>query len=121
MKSLILLLMLAVSATAQDSPAAGFIEGFPDVPRLDVVTGIVGDSVLFDTPSGTVAEVTLAIAGGALNAMKQYRESLTSLGWTCNAPTIAMDCWRERHRLMFKSPAGEDAGGTLILRLEPTR
>ncbi len=121
MKSLIPLLMLARAATAQDSPAAGFLEGFPDVPRLDVVTGIAGDSVLFDTPGGTVAEITLKIAGSTLNAMKQYRESLTSLGWTCNAPTIAMDCWRERHRLMFKSPAGENASGMLILRLEPTR
>jgi hypothetical protein len=106
----------APAATAEE----GFIEGFPDVPILDVVTGIDGDSLLFDTPSGTVAEVTLLIEGDALNAMKQYRESLTALGWVCNAPSLAMDCWRAENRLLFKHPGGEHATGALILRLEPT-
>lgn len=120
MKRLAPLFLITLAAAAQEDDNAGFIEGFPDVPVLDLVTGVAGDSVLFDTPSGTVAEVTLMIKGDTLNAMKQYRESLVPLGWVCNAPSIAMDCWREKHRLMLKSPKGEHATGTLILRLEPT-
>jgi len=106
-----------VSQAADDGNS--FLEGFPDVPRLDVIRALGGDPVVFDTPSGTVAEVTLLIKGRGDNALKLYKESLTALGWKCHLSHAKMRCERENDRIVFTDPAPAKTDGQLVLRLEP--
>lgn len=110
-----LILTLGFSVQAEDT----FLEGFPDVPYLDVIRAVEGEPVIFDTPSGTVAETTLQLATSGANAMELYRESLSALGWTCDSPALALTCSRYGNRLSLKSPNPSAQEGTLILRLEP--
>lgn len=110
--------LLASLAPAQET---GFIEGFPDVPQLDVVRGMEGEPIFFDTAVGTVAETTLLIEGGGDNAMKAYSSALTGLGWQCTAANAYLRCIREENRLVFFDPNPAIKNGKLILRLEPNR
>lgn len=115
---LALSMMFASSAIqAEDT----FLEGFPDVPLLPVVKALEDDPVIFDTPSGTVAEARLLLAGTPANAMKSYRESLIALGWGCAPAAPTMVCKREENRLTFTSSAPDAKAAKLILRLEPQK
>lgn len=110
-----LILIFSPPLMAEDK----FLEGFPDVPALDAIRAFEGEPVIFDTPSGTVAEATLLLNGQASHAMHTYRESLVALGWTCDSPSLALTCRREGNRLIFKTPDPHAKNGRLILRLEP--
>lgn len=110
--------LFALPAWAQED-GNSFLEGFPDVPRLEVIRAVDGDPVVFDTPSGTVAEITLLIKGTGDNALKLYRESLLALGWKCHGQTAKMRCERENDRLVFTDPTPGKKDGQLVLRLEP--
>ncbi|MCJ9430011.1 hypothetical protein [Kordiimonas marina] len=125
MRFALVLLMALFSFTAYSygthaaDDGDSFLEGFPDVPRLDVIRALGGDPVVFDTPSGTVAEVTLLIRGSGDNALKLYKESLTPLGWKCHLSHAKMRCERENDRIVFTDPAPSKNDGQLVLRLEP--
>ncbi len=111
----IMILLLAAPLRAEES----FIDGFPDVPLLSGVRGIDGESVFFDTPSGTIAEVKLLVEGGGDKLMADYAEALAGLGWACTKSPQALRCEREENRLIFFDPDPRVKNGTVILRLEP--
>ena len=96
-----------------------FIEGLPDVPQLELVTAIEGEPVIFDTPSGTVAEFTLILSASPEEAAQAYDAALTGLGWACVAESPLLTCAREENRLVFTKPEGDESGRHIMLRLEP--
>ncbi|WP_262692756.1 hypothetical protein [Kordiimonas aestuarii] len=96
-----------------------FLEGLPDVPQLEMVIAIEGDPVIFDTPSGTVAEYTFLLSGTSDDAIKAYNAALTGLGWACIQNAEAMTCAREENRLVFTKPEETPKDHRIILRLEP--
>lgn len=96
-----------------------FLEGLPDVPQLEMVTAFEGEPVIFDTPSGTVAEFTLMLSGTAEEAAKAYEAALTGLGWACVAESAHLTCAREENRLVFTKPEEGAPAHRIILRLEP--
>lgn len=99
--------------------AEDFIEGLPDVPQLEIVTGIEGEPVIFDTPSGTVAEFTLILAASAQETADAYNAALTGLGWACLPEPALLTCAREENRLVFTKPEHDGTDRRIILRLEP--
>ncbi len=96
-----------------------FIEGFPDVPYLAIVSTVVGVPVIFDTASGTVAEVGLQFSEPASTVFTLYDEALVGLGWACTKTDAHLRCIREKSLIQLTAPSGNDATGTFILRLEP--
>ncbi len=96
-----------------------FIEGFPDVPYLDIVSTIVGEPVVFDTASGTVAEVGIQFSEPAATAFTLYNDALAGLGWACSKTDTHLRCTREKSLIQLTAPSGNDATGIFILRLEP--
>ena len=110
---------LCMVAVAGANAEERFLEGFPDVPLLPGVRGIDGESVFFDTPSGTIAEVKLLIEGGGDKVMEKYAESLAGLGWACEKLPQSMRCTRNKNRLVFFDTNPKIKNGKLILRLEP--
>lgn len=111
-----------VSCAVSFAPALAediFIDGLPDVPLLDVVSAIEGDPVIFDTPSGTVAEFSLTLNVAGHEAVARYDAALTALGWACLRKAQSMSCEREENRLVFTSPTEGHKAHRIILRLEP--
>lgn len=96
-----------------------FIEGFPDIPYLDIVSTVVGEPVIFDTASGTVAEVGLQFSQPAATVFTLYSEALVGLGWGCTKTGAYLRCIREKSLIQLTAPEGNDATDTFILRLEP--
>lgn len=99
----------------------GFIEGFPDIPKLEVVAEIAGNPVIFDTPSGTVAEATLLTKTKGVEALNAYNTALSSLGWTCTRPPQSLKCMRGENTVIFLDDAPKEKSGRIILRLAPTK
>ncbi len=58
-----------------------FIEGFGDVPKLEGISEIKDEKIVFDTPAGTYAEAFFIISATKGVLIKQYREALSALGW----------------------------------------
>jgi len=98
-----------------------FLDGFPDVPLVAGIRGVEGESVLFDTPSGTIAEVKLTIEGDADHVFDNFFEALVALGWDCGKKPQALTCTREKNRLVFFDAEPSRKNGTIILRLEPVK
>ena len=96
-----------------------FLEGLPDVPQLEMVIAIEGEPMIFDTPSGTVAEYTFLLSGTRDEAIKAYDAALTGLGWACVARPAQMTCAREENRLVFTEAENLPDDHRIILRLEP--
>lgn len=108
-------LSLSSAGTAQDR----FIDDFPDVPYLDIVTAVVGEPVIFDTASGTVAEVGIQFSEPAAKVFIKYSDALTGLGWRCASTSSDLRCTREDSLIQLTAPSENNATGTFILRLEP--
>jgi hypothetical protein len=115
-----LLISLSFELAAQDEEQT-FLEGFPDVPLVAGVRGVDGESVLFDTPSGTIAEVKLLIEGGAEHVFAAYKQTLAAFGWACETKPQTLICLREKNRLVFFDTDPRRKNGTIILRLEPIK
>lgn len=98
-----------------------FLDGFPDVPLVAGIRDVDGESVLFDTPSGTIAEVKLLVEGGADHVFDNFKEALAALGWSCAKKPQALTCEREKNRLVFFDTDPRRKNGTIILRLEPIK
>lgn len=96
-----------------------FIDGFPDVPYLDIISTMVGQPVVFDTAGGTVAEVGILFSVSPEQVIADYDSALAGLGWACSKTPTALSCVRD-DSIMQLSPS-QDAGSdtTFILRLEP--
>jgi len=108
-------LYFSYAVTAQDR----FIEGFPDIPYLDIVTAVVGEPVVFDTASGTVAEVGIQFSESAATVFVVYSKALAGLGWACTNSISDLRCTRENSLIQLTVPSGNNATDIFILRLEP--
>ncbi|WP_262693230.1 hypothetical protein [Kordiimonas aquimaris] len=102
-------------ALAEDA----FIDGFPDVPHLNIVSKIDGEPVVFDTASGTVAEVGLYISVPAATAFSRYSDALKELGWECVLRGTELTCTRNESKLSLTAPDTRTSEAIFILRLEP--
>jgi hypothetical protein len=109
--------VLTQESTAQED----FLTGFPDVPQLDIISEIVGEPVVFDTASGTVAEARLKFSINAPDTLKQYGSALTALGWTCKKTKALLKCEKEENQVSLSPPAKTENTDIFILRLEPRR
>ncbi len=96
-----------------------FIDGFPDVPYLDIISTIVGEPVVFDTPSGTVAEVGILFSVSESDVFNTYSNALEGLGWGCNKTPSAINCIRDNSVVQLTSHLNSSTGAAFILRLEP--
>ena len=111
---------LAASVSADPGHAnEDFIEGFPDIPRLAIVTEIVGEPVVFDTASGTVAEVELLISAPHTQAFSRYGNALKQLGWSCRMTEKRLSCIRGDSVVSLVPPKEQGNNQAFILRLEP--
>lgn len=99
----------------------GFIEGFPDIPKLETVSEIVGEPVVFDTPSGTVAEATLLTSTKGAEALNAYKIALSALGWSCRHAQDNLRCTRGDNMVTFLNDAPKAETGRIILRLAPKK
>ena len=96
-----------------------FLEGFPDVPLLESLIEDEDNRVVFDTPSGTVAETMIRAEIQGRKVLNLYETKLVPFGWQCQRHPTSLTCIREKDRLLFldKNPAAKN--GIIILRLEP--
>lgn len=108
----------ALTVNAQDD---GFIEGFPDIPKLPVISELAGEMVVFDTPSGTVAEATLIANKSGKETLNAYKTALSALGWQCKRPPQSLKCTRAGNTVVFLDDAPSNKTGRIILRLAPTK
>lgn len=116
--SLVTLVGSASHATTQQD-TRDFIEGFPDIPRLEIVADIIGEPVVFDTASGTVAEVELKINTNMSGAFAAYSRALKPLGWSCRQGPSRLACSRGDSVVSMAPSEEENNDQILILRLEP--
>ncbi len=107
------------SALAQDGD--GFIEGFPDVPYINSIERIDGEPMVFDTPSGTVAEAIIFFSATATQVIESYQAALSGLGWNCQPDEVALMCNRDSAGVSFTFQSNTQTGSRFILRLEPQR
>lgn len=119
------MLLLPLMAWPQALANEEFIEGFPDVPKLDIVTSIENEPVIFDTSSGTVAEVSLRLSATVQEALSQYSAALKGLGWACKKSSANIRCTRGDSLVSLtesgKGSEQNNASNLFILRLEPRR
>lgn len=113
-------LPMPTAAQAQEVDTADFIDGFPDVPVLASVKALLGDPVVFDTPSGTVAEASLSLSEPFVRVARQYNAALSSLGWRCAGYRNGLLCRREDSKLTVSSGSADEDSLTMSLRLEPS-
>ncbi len=106
---------LAHVAVAQDR----FIDGFPDVPYLDIIEVVLGEPMVFDTASGTVAEVSIQFSAPASTVLSEYGTALSGLGWTCTKTARQLSCLRDTNIVQLTPTNTGGEAVTFILRLEP--
>lgn len=109
------LLSVSVAGATDDR----FIDGFPDIPYLDIVSAVVGEPLVFDTASGTVAEVGLQFSEPTAKVLAVYGEALGGLGWACTKTDAYLRCIREQSLIQLTAPSSKVPNDSFILRLEP--
>lgn len=62
--------------------AETFVQGFEDLPLMQGLSQVVGNSVLFDTPQGRIVQASATGAMSQADVLKFYTETLPQLGWT---------------------------------------
>lgn len=83
--ALLMAIMAASVSVAQDPEASVFIDGFGDIPLLDEFQEVPDSRMIFDTPSGTIANIRLSSTLGARAAIEAYSAALEALGWQPHA------------------------------------
>lgn len=96
-----------------------FIEGFPDVPLLEGMTEQTAERLVFDAPSGTVAETAIRAEKPGIAIIADYAKELPSFGWRCERIPSNLRCTREKNVLVFSNKTPAEESGLIILRLEP--
>lgn len=95
----------AEDATPAEAVPA-FIEGFGDVPLLSGFTYNPDQTVIFDTPAGTIAETLLfpidKTPAPLEKTLKDYQRVLTPLGWQCQI-AAALLCAKDQVKLVLKN------------------
>ena len=113
----------AISALFLCSLAASadqvFLDGFPDVPLLEGMTEETADRVVFDAPSGTVAQTAIRAGLKGNEIIEAYAKELPAFGWSCTKLPTNMKCTREQNTLVFLNENASAQNGFIILRLEP--
>jgi len=113
-------LMLVLASCAQIAWAdETFIAGFPDVPLIEGVREVTTERIVFDTPSGTVAEILITSIGPAKQVLDRYATALPAFGWLCQREALKLSCVREGNSLSFTNKNPKNKSGRIILRLEP--
>lgn len=98
-----LLFTLALSGAAV---AEEFLSEVPDLPLMDGLLEIAGESLVFDKPEGRIVE---AYAAGSVTqdaVIAFYRETLPQLGWSAEGPASYL---REGERLVLSFTPGVDS------------
>lgn len=124
LKKVLLLLCVLTAGGGTGAPAQdddSFIDGFPDVPYMDIIERIDGEPMIFDTASGTVAEATIFFSVTANQATKEYQAALNGLGWACEQTQRELSCMRENTVVSFIAQTSSQNSSSFILRLEPRR
>lgn len=75
------LFALAFFVTAPAFAAASYSSVIEDLPLMPGMTEISKDALVFDTPSGRIAETGVETATSAAVISKFYAETLPPLGW----------------------------------------
>ncbi len=114
-----LLIFAAMTLSGAVKANQVFIEGFPDVPLLAGIEEHSGDRVVFDVPSGTVAETAIRAQESGGNVLDAYAKELPVFGWKCDRVPQGMRCLREKNVLVFLDQAPAASEALIILRLEP--
>lgn len=96
-----------------------FLEGFPDVPLLTGMAEESGERMVFDAPSGTVAETSIRSDQSGSSIIDAYAKELPAFGWSCKKQPTNMRCTREQNVLVFLNKTPTEEQGRIILRLEP--
>lgn len=102
-------LVLSAPSFAQGAPSR-FFEALYDVPVMPGLSELPDKSLVFDKPSGRVAQASAAgksVAGEAIRAF--YAETLPQLGW---APVGADTYVREGEKLVLS--VGSQAGYNVV-------
>jgi len=118
MSALILALTSNALAIVADD---AFLEGFPDVPLIEGISEITSERIVFDTPSGTVAEILMASTGPAKQVLDRYAAALPAFGWLCQRSDLTLRCAREGYSLLFTNKSPGKGKERIILRLEPNK
>lgn len=89
--ALALLLSLGAAAACQagESLASDFVPGFPDVPLMQGLTVEEDDTVVFDKPSGRIAEASAAGPIAEADLISYYTAALPALGWRTGAEGVS--------------------------------
>lgn len=113
--------LMALQNAGPAVAAERFLDGFPDIPLLPGVSEIMPENrLVFDTPSGTLAETALSATEGSARLIDRYAEALGGLGWVCRRTQARLTCLRSGQRITFESAAAKNTPSQMVrIRLEP--
>ena len=74
-------LAIAFSGALPVRAADVFVSGFEDLPLMTGLTQVVGNSILFDTPQGSIVQASAVGTVSQSSLMQFYAETLPQLGW----------------------------------------
>lgn len=94
-----------------------FFDALYDVPVMPGMEEVPGASVVFDAPSGRIAQVHARLLPGktAQDMMRFYDLTLSQMGWRKTAP---LTYEREEERLTLSTDP-EEGANAVVFRLEP--
>lgn len=107
---LLVMVLLAFPAQAETL----FFDGLSDVPIAPALQELPDRTLIFDKPSGRIAQIT-ALNGGTGDAQLFYKNSLPQLGWQAVAAGAYV---REGEKLTI-SESVESGLKLVVFRLEP--
>ena len=89
-QALALLLSLSAAAACQaaERSAPDFVPGFPDVPLMQGLAVEEDDTVVFDKPSGRIAEASAVGHVAESDLVSYYTAALPALGWRAGAEKV---------------------------------
>ncbi len=114
-----ILIFYPISGVVHAQETDAFLEGFTDVPLLPKFSIIKDSQMIFDTASGTIAEISLYSTLSITNGLITYRDSLAGLGWTCDKNQSKVLCNREGFALTIIASQDRNKQTRVTLRSEP--
>lgn len=97
-----------------------FLEGFTDVPLLEGYTVKEEETVIFDTPAGTIAEAYLWPLSGHKAVTSDYYKALLALGWQCKQGQ-KLNCRKEALLLQISLVMAGENKGALYVKMHPQK
>ena len=104
--TVIIAMLLALSAAVPPAVAQGFFELLEDVPVMPALSPVADAGIEFDAPSGRIVEAYAIGAVDRKSVLDFYRAALPQLGWQAGAGNAFL---RESESLKidFFGPDGE--------------